>query len=415
MKEYKNDFIDLLNQDSEAQYRAKLIELYISKWNKDFCNYFNKNIDPDMPNMGYWVLRPFGILLLTTNQSESFNCTMKRFGGWKRSPVDLMAISLMRLDKFFQIKIARGRYGLGEYTLKEDFVDIYPKQGVVLPAIISLEEIIARVNGQKVDAPKENRDTEHFAIEPKKFVYIPSESAQERARNIISENRIHLSAAHHVWNVTGSSGEEYTVRLFRDGTRRLTCTCAATTTCTHLLAAMYSIDCVMTQSKKPNTTAMRKKARKRPYKKGGKKKPCEVDNVKIKRARKDESLPFLHQELLDEEILCTEEPENNSMEESNINASSAKKMPLVSSPKSPNTPVFVRRVKTRSEKPKNPIIDHQRRLFLPASTHPFPVRSPSLKSHLNQIRSLLLLTRMNLLSSMPNQRDNLLPHLDQDD
>ena len=50
---------------------------------------------------------------------------------------------------------------------------------------------------------------------------------------------------------------------------------------------MYSIDCVMTQSKKPNTTAMRKKARKRPYKKGGKKKPCEVDNVKIKRARKD--------------------------------------------------------------------------------------------------------------------------------
>ena len=122
---------------------------------QDFCNYFNKNIDPDMPNMGSWVLRPFGILLLTTNQSESFNCTMKRFGGWKRSPVDLMAISLMRLDKFFQIKIARGHYGLGEYTLKEDFVDIYPKQGVVLPAIITLEEIIARVNGQKVDAPKE--------------------------------------------------------------------------------------------------------------------------------------------------------------------------------------------------------------------------------------------------------------------
>ena len=37
MKEYKNDFIDLLNQDSEAQYRAKLIELYISKWNKVMC------------------------------------------------------------------------------------------------------------------------------------------------------------------------------------------------------------------------------------------------------------------------------------------------------------------------------------------------------------------------------------------
>jgi hypothetical protein len=80
---------------------------------------------------------------------------MKIFGGWKRAPVDLMAISLMRLDNFFQNKIARDRYGLGEYILKEDFIDIYPKQGVVLPAIISLEEIIARVNGLKVDAPKE--------------------------------------------------------------------------------------------------------------------------------------------------------------------------------------------------------------------------------------------------------------------
>jgi hypothetical protein len=49
-----------------------------------------------------------------------------------------------------------------------------------------------------------------------------------------------LSAAQYVWNAIGSSGEEYTVRLFRDGTRLLNCTCAATTTCTQLLVAMYS-------------------------------------------------------------------------------------------------------------------------------------------------------------------------------
>jgi hypothetical protein len=38
---------------------------------------------------------------------------------------------------------------------------------------------------------------------------------------------------------------------------------------------------VMIQSKKPNTTAMRKKARKRPYKKGGKKKRGEVDKMYV--------------------------------------------------------------------------------------------------------------------------------------
>ena len=108
-----------------------------------------------MGNMGSWVLRPFGVLLLTTNQSESFNCTMKRFKGWKRSPVDLMVISLMRLDNFFQIKVARGRYGLEDYTLKEELVDYYPRQGVIIPPIMSLNEIIARVRKSEVTTPQE--------------------------------------------------------------------------------------------------------------------------------------------------------------------------------------------------------------------------------------------------------------------
>lgn len=92
-----------------------------------------------------------------------------------------------------------------------------------------------------------------------------------------------------MWNVTGSNGEEYTVRLFRDGARRFTCTCAATTTCSHLLAAMYSIDCVMPQFKKPNTSVMRKKGRKGPFKKGGKKKPCALDKVQKKNSQRDVS------------------------------------------------------------------------------------------------------------------------------
>ena len=34
VKEYKIDFINLLNSDSEAEYKAALTQLYITKWNK---------------------------------------------------------------------------------------------------------------------------------------------------------------------------------------------------------------------------------------------------------------------------------------------------------------------------------------------------------------------------------------------
>ena len=111
----------------------------------------------------------------------------------------------------------------------------------------------------------------------KKFVYIPSESAIERAVKIIEEKKIFLVPEARAWMVEGSSGDRYTVSLFENGVRRPKCTCASPTTCAHLMAAMRSIDCYITSGKRGNTATLRRRALKRPYKRSGKKKPCVLD------------------------------------------------------------------------------------------------------------------------------------------
>lgn len=100
--------------------------------------------------MGSWALKPVGIHLLTTNQSESLNCTLKRFQGWKKVPLDLMVTYLFSIDGFFAARVARGRYGIGEYPLRKDLASKYPREGVKLPVLVNIDEIIRDIKSQKV-------------------------------------------------------------------------------------------------------------------------------------------------------------------------------------------------------------------------------------------------------------------------
>ena len=68
--------------------------------------------------MGSWVLLPYGIELLSNNQSESFNASMKRLINWKEQTIDVMANSLRKITLFYEIKIRRGRLGCRDYTLR---------------------------------------------------------------------------------------------------------------------------------------------------------------------------------------------------------------------------------------------------------------------------------------------------------
>lgn len=52
-----------------------------------------------------------GVKLLTNNQSESFNATMKRLVDWKRLSIDHMENSLRMINGFYLLKIRRGRLG----------------------------------------------------------------------------------------------------------------------------------------------------------------------------------------------------------------------------------------------------------------------------------------------------------------
>ena len=81
----------------------------------------------------------------------------------------------------------------------------------------------------------------------------PSESVRQRAMDIIKENRIQQVPSLQHWSVVGSSGDIYVVKLFKAGVRNQTCTCAASAICPHILAAMYSIDCVVKEKGEHNS------------------------------------------------------------------------------------------------------------------------------------------------------------------
>jgi hypothetical protein len=61
--------------------------------------------------MGSWVSLPYDIKLLSNNQSESFNASMKRLINWKEQKIDVMANSINRkITLFYEMKIWRGRW-----------------------------------------------------------------------------------------------------------------------------------------------------------------------------------------------------------------------------------------------------------------------------------------------------------------
>jgi hypothetical protein len=106
--------------------------------------------------MGSWVLLPFGIQLLTNNQSESFNASMKRLVNWKEQTIDVMANSLRKIALFYEIKIRRGRLGCRDYTLLPHLKDWYKNTTIVKPNYQSVDELFHQI---KASRPTKNTVT----------------------------------------------------------------------------------------------------------------------------------------------------------------------------------------------------------------------------------------------------------------
>ena len=125
---------------------------------------------------------------------------------------------------------------------------------------------------------------------------------------IIRGNRIQQVPSQQHWSVVGSCGDIFTVALFKAGVRNMTCTCAASAICSHILAAMYSIDCEMPSKKKGNITMTHRKSRSRQrYRRSGTKKPSRMEKQSVSKSskRKKDKDP----------VICTpEEPDSSEFE-----------------------------------------------------------------------------------------------------
>jgi hypothetical protein len=122
--------------------------------------------------------------------------------------------------------------------------------------------------------------------------YQKSTTVMERAKLILSLNQVTHVPQQKCFVATDSSGEKHLVRLFRDGKPSQHCTCASTVTCSHIMAAMISIDYEYhPRNEKPNLTRYRKNVNKRADSRSGTKKKSKPSNGYGNIRRKEAQVP----------------------------------------------------------------------------------------------------------------------------
>lgn len=67
-------------------------------------------------SLGKWVLESLNVYHpltgVTTNQSESFNSTLKRLQRWHEVPIDSIVLTLYHLQAYYYNEIQRGLAGI---------------------------------------------------------------------------------------------------------------------------------------------------------------------------------------------------------------------------------------------------------------------------------------------------------------
>nr|CAH0105367.1 unnamed protein product [Daphnia galeata] len=184
VQQYESDFIRLLNQDSAGKYKSLLAQMYLKRWKKEFSDYFDMAIDPDMNRMGAWALRPFGISLQTATSSESFSGIMKRLSetNWNKSSVDLLASSLLKITDFFNVRVARSRYRLADYayTLKASLNDFYGESDCDVSEAMTVEQLMDAIKMSRTEtASKGGRRTNASTFTARRYAPQQIDSSME--------------------------------------------------------------------------------------------------------------------------------------------------------------------------------------------------------------------------------------------
>ena len=297
---YSNDIHDLLLNDSYEAFE-KMLRVKELKWSEAFGDYFRSRILPRVASYGLWSVNKTTATTnpITTNQSEGFNTLLKSLQGWKEVPLDVVLLSIQMLQKYFYNEIARGRAGLGNFTLKEVFADLaIPVEQLANQPTVAPDKIALSIQGKEFMAQDEPTP-----------VY--SNVKYTQAREIISKDMISFSARLGVFTVSGESLE--TIHLIPE-----TCSCPARNNCVHILAVKLALGLDLDKDKvtlkKRNLQTLRKNAREgrsKPGRKQPRKGDVEVipapDSMKSKQDDLEPLMKHPRIETIPEESV-TEEP-----------------------------------------------------------------------------------------------------------
>ena len=301
---YLNSVRTLLESPSLDDYKTLFIE-FSAKFSHPFCEYFVATINPVIKHLSAWELHCFGLHQSTTNQSESFNCVLKRLQNWREAPIDSIVLSLFRLSQFHIAEVKRGRRGEGDLKLRsglrhsESSSEIDTSTNIVPP-----EEIIKRIqsasyisethsvfaNGVHINQVCEGSITTgpslattqgssstrvtsstfngvNEGISP--TAAYSSLSVTERATAVVASGQISLDPKLGIFVVNGTS-EPRIVRLFPSAL----CSCPAKSNCYHITAARMSVGAHQQVQRKPlNLTQLRRNKGKKGSRLSGRKRP----------------------------------------------------------------------------------------------------------------------------------------------
>lgn len=229
---------ELLQCQTEEKYDAKFVTLK-PLWSKEYVMYFDRCVLPRIKKAGCWYLNSIGIEanIMTTNMSESFNATLKRYQDWEEVTPDIMIFTLFKIQNVVLSEIDSSLNGFGPYSLTQGTVKadaVLKKSEVCTDLNTIMDEVRDRLKGYKnlenippiVDALASDFVVTHV---PLKATFL----------------------------VSRANGPVYVVTLFP----KETCTCPSTSSCCHAVAAKRSIGIEAGQRKKINLTELQKKLR----------------------------------------------------------------------------------------------------------------------------------------------------------
>ena len=130
-------------------------------WSQAMVTYFDDHLRQTIEeNAGRWVLEAWNLYNpntgITNNCGESLNAALKRIKQtWQDIPHDAMVLILFQLSCYYACEIMRGKCGIGNFELKEEFEHLNPER-VEFPSIVcSPDEVIRLVRSEIVQNDRE--------------------------------------------------------------------------------------------------------------------------------------------------------------------------------------------------------------------------------------------------------------------